>query len=1229
MATAQAAQAKAPSLATQAMAAPPQIQRAARAGFIPPLASLAAVPARPAVQRTCDACGEEEREEGIVQPRRRIGSAAAPPEPPADGAASKASAAVQRTCDACGEDEESKVQPRLEVGAAADPLEAEADAIAARVMAMETGAASEGPAAVQRACAACSSTRDERRLRRTGGGESASEEDEEEGVKARAEPGARGGETIRASDAQLTSGGSALPGATRSFFEARMGRDLSAVRIHEGSAALSLNRSISARAFTYRNHIWLGSGESASPSFTMAHELAHVMQQTAPGPLGPAAPAVQRRSCTLDDNLYFAPKGETDLTPSHNETQQWITGEDSNLLGEVPVPNANKYGFTSIRTGTSGMSGFADIVHAKPCNLVGMEFSNAPPPPLRPLAEPPQPGPQPHMWYEVPSPANPQQLLSPANLEIFKRKKFYRIGKAFDYSQTTQRMDDKAAPRWDRTDFRRDAATAPTEIKLGEVKHGGDRDRSGEAKTQLQNYAAGFESAAKSYERLRSQNEQAWRGSNFLIGRSRIEKLAPWSPSAQLLAGWAGKPGWQKVGDKRKLAVYRSAGNSFSPCDNSLERDGYNYAQHDPDKGYLWIYAFCPSQIDPVGTAATTATFRENAKTAISLQGELFASPAKPGKPAKRPLAGPVRARRVPSVNRDRRGLARAKTKPKPVPAEDPFAKNYESWKTRQLTLTGDFDKLGKTKKGEAAIGARLFDTAAANTAAITGKLPAEVKGKPPTQASQKDERKTFNAILMLSGSSGRFLGAVRKTFGGAFIRVVNLYQALRERFKTFMDTRKNGSFGSGSRLAKVAIKVGGMIFAAIIHQLLPMIAHLLIQCIERGFVASIEKLFGQDLQEAIGEQIEAIEAKIVAMEETVKTELEALIGKITADLTDRYEKLLAIWDTAKTLISVAKTAFNVARLAACGVTALETVGIGCVLAGADFVLSLFDVSPSEALAASLLNTCSAQKMIAEVILALDAIRNMPKSIADGIVKFVRPILPSVTVGSLKIDTAEMLCTSVDASNELPAVEDVTCGESLSDRGAPEGKDWRPPGEVDMTILNRKPTAAEIAKHGRLPVPGSVPARPAPKPNPPPTTDGDPNAPSTPSTPSTPGTGTDATGTHGLRDGDLSTGAGWTVHQVNVDYYIHGKGGGFALKSYDGAEFDVFITAVSSDAIFYGPEPIRVKVFRVFEDPENKGKHKIEFQPLAKKVLWFKSEELNSELPLTAERQPGRVGAPM
>ena len=66
--------------------------------------------------------------------------------------------------------------------------------------------------------------------------------------------------------------------------EPRFGADFGGVRIHAGAESASLNRQISAQAFTHAQDIYMGEGRYA-PGTTagnrlLAHELAHVVQQT-------------------------------------------------------------------------------------------------------------------------------------------------------------------------------------------------------------------------------------------------------------------------------------------------------------------------------------------------------------------------------------------------------------------------------------------------------------------------------------------------------------------------------------------------------------------------------------------------------------------------------------------------------------------------------------------------------------------------------------------------------------------------------------------------------------------------------------------------------------------------------------------------------------------------------------------------------------------------------------
>jgi hypothetical protein len=82
-------------------------------------------------------------------------------------------------------------------------------------------------------------------------------------------------------------GGRSLSVAERAFFEPRFGHDLGETRIHEGGEAAELTQLLGARAFAVGHQIVLGTGEggdSTDARRLLAHELAHVIQQTGGNP---------------------------------------------------------------------------------------------------------------------------------------------------------------------------------------------------------------------------------------------------------------------------------------------------------------------------------------------------------------------------------------------------------------------------------------------------------------------------------------------------------------------------------------------------------------------------------------------------------------------------------------------------------------------------------------------------------------------------------------------------------------------------------------------------------------------------------------------------------------------------------------------------------------------------------------------------------------------------------
>ncbi|MBN2736490.1 MAG: DUF4157 domain-containing protein, partial [Spirochaetales bacterium] len=77
--------------------------------------------------------------------------------------------------------------------------------------------------------------------------------------------------------------GSSLSKPVREFFEPRLGVDLGNVKVHTGSNANTLARSVNARAFTYQNQIVFGKGQyqpgTTEGNKLIGHELVHTVQQ--------------------------------------------------------------------------------------------------------------------------------------------------------------------------------------------------------------------------------------------------------------------------------------------------------------------------------------------------------------------------------------------------------------------------------------------------------------------------------------------------------------------------------------------------------------------------------------------------------------------------------------------------------------------------------------------------------------------------------------------------------------------------------------------------------------------------------------------------------------------------------------------------------------------------------------------------------------------------------------
>lgn len=80
-----------------------------------------------------------------------------------------------------------------------------------------------------------------------------------------------------------TSGGQPLSNDVRGFMEPRFGADFSNVRVHTDAESAGISNQLSARAFTYQNHIFFSRDQyqpgSSEGKQLLAHELTHTIQQ--------------------------------------------------------------------------------------------------------------------------------------------------------------------------------------------------------------------------------------------------------------------------------------------------------------------------------------------------------------------------------------------------------------------------------------------------------------------------------------------------------------------------------------------------------------------------------------------------------------------------------------------------------------------------------------------------------------------------------------------------------------------------------------------------------------------------------------------------------------------------------------------------------------------------------------------------------------------------------------
>lgn len=145
--------------------------------------------------------------------------------------------------------------------------------------------------------------------------------------------------------------GRPLPSSVRAPMSRHFGRDFSSVRIHTDDFSSAASKALDANAFTIRNHIVFGSGmfrpQAPAGQMRLAHELAHVIQQTGYSP-GPHDRLEQQASCAavlgapyLQKMGRTAPMIQREPTSPRRATSDQMITEARRVLSLEPDSEAS------------------------------------------------------------------------------------------------------------------------------------------------------------------------------------------------------------------------------------------------------------------------------------------------------------------------------------------------------------------------------------------------------------------------------------------------------------------------------------------------------------------------------------------------------------------------------------------------------------------------------------------------------------------------------------------------------------------------------------------------------------------------------------------------------------------------------------------------------------------------------------------------------------------------
>jgi hypothetical protein len=770
-------------------------------------------------------------------------------------------------------------------------------------------------------------------------------------------------------------GGSPLPESVRSYMEPRFAADFSGVRVHTGPQADQLNQSLHAHAFTYGRDIWLGTGESVSNLALMAHELTHVLQQS-PSLMRSPRPPPRQRPIVQRKNIYFSLPGDFRGKGSGTKTGDYVYGEiakeneNAGLLFEVNIPGAKKGVIATFQPGESGVVGRADFYKAS--TTIGVTFEGNDPDPVylpshRSLRVAGTPGGKPGLdKFEHENKAAPIGKKPPAGLKI-----------PVAVAATCPTFPSPAVCR---------LKSPPTDIGLGDLKPSDEAERL-DGVHQLNDYIAGIKLTADKVATFAAQNP------------TRIDPAGKtWKPSP----GKLGK-GAIKIPDKfkhpstagKQIGVIRYRDGKPDWLVTPKPIPAYLYVVPDPEPGHegIWIYEY-----EPVTKPVDVKDLKQKQDSAL-------------GK-----LNDPV----IKELNT--KPAIKQKRKPGPAPplciqrkkVDDKF--NFKIWSKDTFKAWQDKEAkpyLGSPEKRRTEFVDTLVEIKKRSLPNLV--LPA---GAQEVSAGLRK--------IQHWSDHGNTFGRLRGIFGGVYVKVVDLYEKARDRFRKLLpSTPKSGGGGLPGTLLRVGVKI--LKFAA--HFIIGQVAERLTEAFKTAAENVIQNLFGKEIAE-FEEHIASVRQYITNFEDLIKKEVLAAVEDLVKPYKDYIETIKQVVQT----LSEISTWVNRIKWLVRGVSCLAPPALGCLW-------GFFGTTIAEAALSEMAESCWFRRdVMYPVLRAIDFIKKLPGRIADFILQFLIDLLPGKAKELIgDVSKKEVELNDADACKDLEDEEPVPLPKYL-----PANKDPTP-----------------------------------------------------------------------------------------------------------------------------------------------------------------------------------------